>query len=473
MFSDAGRRKALRKSVTILWLIAALASLAGAGRMNPALVQLRRDCQLDQGDPLENAPPLVAFTTVALGGFRGIAVDLLWMRAGELQDKGRYFEMVQLADWITKLQPRFASIWAYHAWNLAYNISVMFSQPEDRWRWVSHGIELLRDEGLRYNPGSAVLYHELAWMFFQKIGGDLDRAHFYYKHAWAAEMTRALGGPHPDFAALSAAPDSPATRTLREVYKLDPARMLAVDRAYGPLDWRLPQAHAIYWAVQGRPWARSPFDKISLERVIFQSLSDAFVKGRLTTGPDGSLFALSPNLDALPHVRAAYEQALLEFPNDDTVKTSYQNFLIDAAMVSYSYNREREARGIYDELRTRFPSERIPPTFEEFVFRTYSSYAQEMNAGQAMAAVESAIYQSLFWRALGDADQAAGFEQMARLCWDRYMATRKEGEFRERTGLPELERIRDQAAARVKADLQAAHQRKNAILEPTRPLPSR
>lgn len=463
----------MNKAVTLLWAIVALAALAGAGRMNPALVQMRRECRLDQGDPLENAPPLVAFTTVALGGFRGIAVDLLWMRAGELQDKGRYFEMVQLADWITKLQPRFASIWAYHAWNLAYNISVMFSQPEDRWRWVRHGIELLRDEGLRYNPGSAILYRELAWMFFQKIGGDLDRAHFYYKHAWADEMTRALGGPHPDFDALAAAPDAPAARTLREVYKLDPARMREVDREYGPLDWRLPQAHAIYWACQGKPWARAPFDKISLERLVFQSLSDAFVKGRLTTGADGALFALSPNLDVLPHVRDAYEKALAAFPNDTTVKTAHQNFLIDAAMVSYSYNRVREAHGIYDELRTRYPAERFPPSFEDFVYRTYSSYAEEMSAGQAMAAVESAIYQSLFWRALGDEDQAAGFEQMARLCWEKYMANRKTGELNERTGLPDLARIRDQAAARVQADLDAARQKKSAILEPTRPLPPR
>src|SRR4051812_45043764 len=51
-----------------------------------------------------NAPPVLAFTTVALGGFRGLIANALWIRANDLQQDGKYFEMVQLADWITKLE---------------------------------------------------------------------------------------------------------------------------------------------------------------------------------------------------------------------------------------------------------------------------------------------------------------------------------------------------------------------------------
>src|SRR5258706_6423858 len=57
--------------------------------------------------PLENAPPVLAFTTVALGGFPGIIANALWIRANDLQDEGKYFEIVQLADLITKLEPTF------------------------------------------------------------------------------------------------------------------------------------------------------------------------------------------------------------------------------------------------------------------------------------------------------------------------------------------------------------------------------
>ena len=48
---------------------------------------------------IKNAPPMVAFTTVALGSFRGLVADLLWLRSNSLQQKGNYFEMVQLARW--------------------------------------------------------------------------------------------------------------------------------------------------------------------------------------------------------------------------------------------------------------------------------------------------------------------------------------------------------------------------------------
>ena len=69
----------------------------------------------------------------------------------------KFFEAAQLADWITDLEPHFAQVWVFQAWNMAYNISVKFKENapgdySDRWRWVQRGIDLLRDEGLRYNP---------------------------------------------------------------------------------------------------------------------------------------------------------------------------------------------------------------------------------------------------------------------------------------------------------------------------------
>ena len=88
------------------FLIASAVALAAAGALNLRLFERRATEHLTQAPPTQNMPPAVAFTTVALGGFRGILADILWMRAGSLQDDGRYFELVQLSDWITKLQPR-------------------------------------------------------------------------------------------------------------------------------------------------------------------------------------------------------------------------------------------------------------------------------------------------------------------------------------------------------------------------------
>ena len=115
---------------------------------------------------------MLAFTTVALGGFRGLISNILWIRASDLQDEDKYFEMAQLADWITKLEPHFVQVWLVESWNMAYNISVKFKDFPDRWRWVRHGIELLRDDGLRYNPNETLIYRELAWFFQHKMGAE-------------------------------------------------------------------------------------------------------------------------------------------------------------------------------------------------------------------------------------------------------------------------------------------------------------
>ena len=56
-------------------------------------------------------------------------------------------------------------------------------------------MELLRDDGLRYNPRDALMYRELGWLFQFKMGQNLDDAHNFYKAAWAAEMTELFGGP--------------------------------------------------------------------------------------------------------------------------------------------------------------------------------------------------------------------------------------------------------------------------------------
>ena len=85
----------------------------------------------------------------------------------------------------------FRRVWEFHAWNMAYNISVAIpaSQPEQRWRWVRNGYELLRDKGIPTNPKSIALYRELARIFQHKMGGVSDDVHKYYK----MQLAEAIG----------------------------------------------------------------------------------------------------------------------------------------------------------------------------------------------------------------------------------------------------------------------------------------
>ena len=178
--------------------------------MQKALNRDREQLGLTRMDALENAPPVLAFTTVALGGFRGLIANVLWIRANDLQKDDKFFEAAQLADWITDLEPHLHAGLAVSGWNMAYNISVKFKDFPDRWRWVERGIELLRDDGLRYNPNDVLIHRELAWFFQHKMGQNLDDANVYYKQQWAMEMTPFFGPHGTNFADLINPPTAEA-----------------------------------------------------------------------------------------------------------------------------------------------------------------------------------------------------------------------------------------------------------------------
>ncbi len=180
--------------VQFLAIVVCLAALVAAGTLSRSIGDERQDRDLVISlARTRGMPPHVALATAALGTFRGLAVDALWMRAGALQDAGQFFEAQTLSQWITTLQPRFPRVWAFQAWNLAYNISASTRVAEERWGWVNRGIELLRSRGIPLNPADADLPLELGWIYFHKIGGKADREHWYYKARLAREFREFLG----------------------------------------------------------------------------------------------------------------------------------------------------------------------------------------------------------------------------------------------------------------------------------------
>ena len=148
------------------------------------------------GKELDNsAPPEIVLATAALGAFRGLAVDYFWYRATQLQQEGKFYEADANARAITTLQPRFGEVWRFQAWNMAYNISVETHTPDERWSWVSKGINLLREKGIPLNQDNIHLYRELSWIFMHKIGGYTDDQHWHYKRKLAHQWQQLLGTP--------------------------------------------------------------------------------------------------------------------------------------------------------------------------------------------------------------------------------------------------------------------------------------
>ncbi len=175
-------------------LVGVAVLLTATGILAPHIDESRKDAQVTQS-PDQTLPPEVSLGTAALGSFRGLIVDVLWYRANALKEDGKYYEANQLSQWITNLQPRFPQVWAFHAWNMAYNISVATHTPDERWYWVNSGIKLLRDHGIPKNPNSPRVYKELGWIFSHKVGQISDDMHWYYKRKLAEEWHELLGAP--------------------------------------------------------------------------------------------------------------------------------------------------------------------------------------------------------------------------------------------------------------------------------------
>jgi hypothetical protein len=429
------------KTRKIVLLLFAGILLFGSSRVQNSMNVDREKLNLTRIEPLKNAPPVLAFTTVALGGFRGLISNALWMRASDLQDEDKFFEMAQLADWITKLEPHYVQVWLVQSWNMAYNISVKFKDFPDRWRWVSKGIELLRDDGLHYNPNEVLIYRELAWFFQHKMGQNLDDANMYYKQAWANEMAKVFAKKKPNLDELihPTTQDEQERRALLiDKYKMDPEIMKEVDERYGPLEWRLPEAHAIYWAALGlktaaeHPAKVKQDDLITLRRVIYQSMQLSFQRGRLITNPLVSQFEFGPNIDIIPKVSAAYEQAANEdTANHDHILRAHRNFLRDAVYFLYEHNRIADAAKWYKYIAVKYPDKTmldgktnsLPSklTLDEYVVSRVAEDINETDNARIKSAIEGYLVNSYVNLVQDEGERAAGLKVLARKIWETFM----------------------------------------------------
>ncbi|MEM7623021.1 MAG: hypothetical protein AAF235_07430 [Planctomycetota bacterium] len=407
---------------------------------------------------------------IAMGAFRGLFVNFLWMRANSLKEEGLFHESIELAKVITKLQPRFPRVWVFHAWNLAYNVSVETQTPGERWQWVQSGVRLLRDEGIPANPNDMFMHKELSWIFLHKIGGYTDDSNRYYKRKVAEEWTEVVGPPPPaatgeetrddllrryDEEWLGPIANAPATieaviefeptvaelverlgevdsllpfdveisvlpgkgmlrlltlhehiaesvergrfeegwgegqrlfeelridpaytdawavlvphvrkRVIIDDYNMSPKRMIDYTYKHGPLDWRVPAAHALYWAQLGvdRGGARvtqineSNYDFVNTYRLVAQSLQELFRYGDVyfsyldfVSGKRAYYQGFTNPYFAQSYGEIAEEVAERGgiFESASRVRTAYnagyENFLMDVVLFFYRRGQIAEA----------------------------------------------------------------------------------------------------------------------------------
>ncbi len=508
-------------------LIAALvmiASVASSAYLNPRIAASVGRHDLSFTETAEKGDPPQVALGVAMGAFRGLFVNILWIRANELKEQGKFHEAIELSRAITKLQPRFPQVWAFHAWNMAYNISVTTQTPEERYQWVMAGIRLLRDEGLAANPRNMLIHKELGWIYLHKIAGYTDDANQYYKRKVAEEWTIIMGEPprpEPDQRSRDAmidlyaetwlrpiidAPESmsalrernPKAAELASVYErqigepvgyeflrrytfhtilrrdrggigrvpfgprgqafaallddpqwdsawddlvahvrkrvlvdergMEPVRMLRLTRDTGPIDWRLPTAHSLYWGSRGVEVGRMVVDEHNSEsvdfvnayRILMQSIQELWRYGDLyynfldwvETG--ACVYQPMPN----PYFVEAYG-AVLEDAHDAVgifgserravraFSAGYENFVAQAVLFFYRRGEMERAEHWYS-IGRNFESqnagmdwriERWALTLDEFaqkeIFEEDRLDSPYVVTNQVTAALQSAFMQGL------------------------------------------------------------------------------
>ena len=474
----------MKKLTTLALAFVLVASSLGIihftqGRMNDMRAELT------DAPPLENAPPQLSLFVVVLGGFRGLLADVLFLRAQRMQEQERFFELVQLANWVVDLQPRFTNATAFLAWNLAYNISVNFSAPSERWRWVQAGYELIRDQAIPYNPDDPDLYWELGWIFQHKMGMNLDNAHQTYKQQLALQMIETLGSKEFDWGALAAAPrdyeafllhlDDEAenfTRILddhelsfrqfetnfrrdngslpeaivaefakREIWsitdtflrarwvhermKLDPVVVNEIIEKYGWVDFRLPDAHAIYWATMGLKHSEGE-SHVKCQRMINQSLKSAFDYGRYLYVSDRPelLPQIAPNLEVADALKDAYIQTREDFPDNNSFLSAFENHMVDAIVRLYMYNYKDKATEYLGYMR-QHESFKLNPRYhkplEMFVTDEVQEDIRDAGQEQANVIIGGFIIQTFEALAYREYDKAVMADQLGRKSWAVYM----------------------------------------------------
>ena len=444
-------------------------------------------------EPLQDAPPMLALTANALGGFRGIIATYLWLRANEMQLQDRYSEQMQLSEWVSQLQPTVPMVWVNRAWNMAYNISKTYEDPEIRWRYVYDGVKMLRDRGIKYNPQEPIIYNELCYIFEHKIAHNLDDHHRYFKLRWMEMMQDVLWESQeeanrmegvPDFDALINPPNQEVAKRaerLRREFGMDPIEMKLLHERYGRakrmdgtvvnvLDWRFAEVQTLYWGVLGRKrCANNPSrerELRKLEKKIYISMMYLFYRGKMNLPSGRSIspgdfvsnrFYVVPNLDIAESTHRSYldmvevaQATRLDHHTEGTTEIGHMNFLKRNISWLYFYNREEEALKwleiaveLYPEKMTwgpEFDPETDTIDLEKLVRSRLEDDIQRGGDYQVQAILIGMLVKHFTYLALGDEDNAIEYYEFIERIYARYVERFKNSP--ERMGLPPLEDLR-------------------------------
>ncbi|MCL2648143.1 MAG: hypothetical protein FWD61_14215 [Phycisphaerales bacterium] len=230
----------------------------------------------------------VNFPRLTLGGFRGLVATILWIQAENDKQERRWVDLETKYDIIGALQPYFTSVYVFHAWNQAYNLSAQWHDQDDKYKWVLDGLAYL-NKGEDYNPQNIDLTVEQGNMFFLKLGGSFER--IFYRSHWRSDMARFVDLHNYD---QDLAPNT-RTEALKlvsdAVFRVPPENKIAYDSTDDPLErQKLRTFHTAELPDPTGRTTRTGYGISILDPYLFELRTD----GRLPADPMPFRYGLSP-----------------------------------------------------------------------------------------------------------------------------------------------------------------------------------
>jgi len=232
-------------------------------------------------------------------------------------------------------------------------------------------------------------------------------------------------------------------QVVRERYRMDPGEMLALMERYGPLDWRHPDAHGLYWSERGAAVARDVLrrdqvNELQILRSRLHTLLTLVQTGRVDFDP----VTRRIDLIADPRFISAYERSLghaLELiasaegvsaagfaaAEEKDLLKGYAKFLEVAVLATFLYGDREEAGGHFARLRDVLASlgtvedGRASDTLESFVALRIAA-SLNIDIANTRQFIDAMVRRSLVdGLAKGDLDVFGRFVQLARTAYDR------------------------------------------------------
>jgi hypothetical protein len=240
---------------------------------------------------------------------------------------------------------------------------------------------------------------------------------------------------------------------------MSPEYMLELIKLHGPIDWRHPAAHGLYWSSMGVKMAiglrnKKDIDLLNTYRGILHAIQELMFRGKVGFDPMSGQIDLSPDprfIDSYTRAmdRASQDLEIADMWGSGTVSAfdaGYENFLLTAIYFSYVYGDEAQAKRYFKEASDKFGTKpdnitrgRYTQTLEDLVLQELKGnidtmyYARQTIDGFMLSAISDGLLNNR-------PEVFSRFVKLARTVYDKYQKQYGSGGEtvgdRQRMGLP-------------------------------------